>query len=714
MDNNLLSMLPDDSIASKLINESFKISTYTGFDSPSHLRSDFFSNNANMIYYSSLVDYSSLQKINACDYTKYDTFINQTFLYDMLVISKLYAIIYRLYYYHYNTTLAKNESEWDTFCKTAKINITNDSSSTAIISNIITINKLFDILNLKLSSDANASSGTEFNIANYNKFLYGTYGNTNMDNNIAASIISPLYHGNNDGLAIIPLKNFYKDEIEINKYYSIILGDYSTTIPYTARTPPCSEQTEINTFISKNSSLNILSAPENGIKYITRDNINSYYNYIISDESDNYLIHRAYIYLEAFNTIFNTDSNNILNALKYNMFYYNLIVYNVSIQYELVKTENERITLNSGSPIKGCYSPDLGKNINLPFITDFKFTNGECGYQQTGYYGNNKLYRETVATITEGNENNINTIETTINVLINNIKYMDKELNNVNNNEKIKSMIIKTTDDNKNYSKIFYENQEELNKVIYKYNEEYENFNYILFYYKLIIIFLILLIIIIVIIYFVNSINQKSKISIYSIIIILIIIAFIVYDQFVKIKEDFSVVIKKNYNENVDATIKTTTEIKSAIINKYKQNIDSFISNLLLSVENLKSNGNLNKSISYINNLSNIKNNKAEIYKIKKMNLINSIEIIKKTINFYYYIIIFIAFCIIILNIGLIIFLVNSDMIIHSVVLCAILFIILVYYISYNIQKSARLAENKNYWADYNPSSLNNFDDDNK
>jgi hypothetical protein len=426
------------------------------------------------------------------------------------------------------------------------------------------------------------------------------------------------------------------------------------------------------------------------------------------------LIHRAYIYLEAFNTIFNTDSNNILNALKYNMFYYNLIVYNVSIQYELVKTENERITLNSGSPIKGCYSPDLGKNINLPFITDFKFTNGECGYQQTGYYGNNKLYRETVATITEGNENNINTIETTINVLINNIKYMDKELNNVNNNEKIKSMIIKTTDDNKNYSKIFYENQEELNKVIYKYNEEYENFNYILFYYKLIIIFLILLIIIIVIIYFVNSINQKSKISIYSIIIILIIIAFIVYDQFVKIKEDFSVVIKKNYNENVDATIKTTTEIKSAIINKYKQNIDSFISNLLLSFQNLKSNGNLNKSISYINNLSNIKNNKAEIYKIKKMNLINSIEIIKKTINFYYYIIIFIAFCIIILNIGLIIFLVNSDMIIHSVVLCAILFIILVYYISYNIQKSARLAENKNYWADYNPSSLNNFDDDNK
>lgn len=87
------------------------------------------------------------------------------------------------------------------------------------------------------------------------------------------------------------------------------------------------------------------------------------------------------------------------------------------------------------------------------------------------------------------------------------------------------------------------------------------------------------------------------------------------------------------------------------------------------------------------------------------MNLINSIEIIKKTNNYYYNIIILLAFCIIILNIGLILYLVIPNMIIQNVVLSAFLFIILVYYISYNIQKSTQLAENKNYWSNYNPSS---------
>ena len=43
-------------------------------------------------------------------------------------------------------------------------------------------------------------------------------------------------------------------------------------------------------------------------------------------------------------------------------------------------------------------------------------------------------------------------------------------------------------------------------------------------------------------------------------------------------------------------------------------------------------------------------------------------------------------------------------MIIQVVALAAIFILIIVYYISYNVNKSTRLAENKNYWANFNPS----------
>ena len=692
-------MLPDDSIASKLIDESFKISNFINFDSSSHSRSAFFSDNNNMKFYFSLVDYSSLQKQTICSYDKYDTFINQTFLYDMLIISKLYAIIYRLYYYHYNTTLMKNESQWDTFCKNAIINIIskNDAKiNTYIDDNTITINNLFDISNLNLSTAAATTDPNAFSMTTYNKYLFGMSGNTKMDDKIAESNQKILYHML-DGSIIQSLNDFYTYEILVNKFYSISLTTYDSatkTINNSDKTIPTCDITGVNTFANKATTLKILETDSSIIK---RDNIKSYYNNVKSDINltSDYLKHRVYIYLEAFNTIFNTDSSNILDVLKYNMYYYNLIVYNVSIQYSLVKAENERIVLNMNTPKNGCYN---SADINKPYFTfTLKDTDSTCPPKATTT--SDDLYTETLSSSSSTTTDNL--IQTIIEKLIDNINSMNNNLNSLDKSEKITSIIIETTEDNKKYSKNFYYNQEELNKTINEYNEEFEKFNNMLFYYKLIIIFSILLIIIIFIINFVNSIDKNSKIAIYSIIIILTIIVLIIYNQFIEIKENFTVVITKNYNTNISKT----TEINSIIINKYKETIDNFINNLLLSCKNFKSNGNLKKSISYIKNLSYIKNEKAELYKIKKMNLSNSIEIIKKTNNYYYNIIILLAFCIIILNIGLILYLVIPNMIIQNVVLSAFLFIILVYYISYNIQKSTQLAENKNYWSNYNPSS---------
>jgi hypothetical protein len=187
----------------------------------------------------------------------------------------------------------------------------------------------------------------------------------------------------------------------------------------------------------------------------------------------------------------------------------------------------------------------------------------------------------------------------------------------------------------------------------------------------------------------------------------MIIIAIIIYNQQSNIKEDFTIIIKDSDNITTGdaSTYSSGSVIANTAINNYKVLMDKYITKLTLSLTNNNIANNIESSLAYIQKLSVIKNEKAEIYKIKKINLMNAIEIIKKNVNFYYYVIIFIAFCIIILNIGLILFLISPAMIIQIIVICLIPFIILVYYISYNIQKSTRLAENKNYWSNYNPSS---------
>ena len=99
-----------------------------------------------------------------------------------------------------------------------------------------------------------------------------------------------------------------------------------------------------------------------------------------------------------------------------------------------------------------------------------------------------------------------------------------------------------------------------------------------------------------------------------------------------------------------------------------------------------------------------VRNNKIEFYKLKKINLDNGRDILKKSSNNYYYFIILIIISTIILLFSLIFLLLNPNMLIQIIAIAAIFAIILIFYISYNINKKTRLAENKNYWANYNPS----------
>ena len=830
-------MLSDNSIASKLIKQSFAISKYTdylkinGATPATPSRSDFFSQTlGDMPYITLTTDFhdDGVGINNKCNYKQFDKLFNQTFIYDMLVISKLYAIIYRLYWYEFNVKYNGDITKWKIFCDNARINFTNLSNvnATKIDGYDIYINNLFDITNLKLSNNAaSSSSGGGFNLIEYNKYLYVNAGatGTGMKQDIitayeSKSIISateinnvkvPLYHNLSDGTALNYLKEFNDYEITNKMYYNINLGNFNSGAITVGTTNPnfadkntiCAVNAYFSRSVLGSTTINILTN-----NYVERSILTTYYNSINTNSSYNdkskYLQQRVYIYLEALNTIFNTDSTIILSTLKYHMHYYNLVVYNASIQYGLVNIQNNRVSRTqadisiSSDPYKLCYPTsaaidsdykanvlsgarvsgtidlqvvDLSSPATI-FITGVKGvidpTTGAIieviatDAQKTGNFGvdggkisaiksstsfdigtitqaltSSALTTNNSYIITSANPDNTgfisdtcpvsneagvkgnfssiavaaaNTATNTTNInsditnITNNINVISDLLKSPNAFTKFSNNITTTATENTNTSQNFYKNQLDLNETINEYNSELENFNNISYYYKIIIAFAIIIFILIIFIFGSNIIDKNSKISIYVIIVIMIIIAIVVYNQKSDIKENFTIIQSKS---SAATSNDYTANITSTSINNYKVAMAKYITNLTLSLSNNNIANNLGSSLNYIKKISVIKNEKAEIYKVKKINLMNAIEILKKNSSFYYYIIILIAIGIIILTVGLILFLISPAMIIQIIVLCFIAFIILVYYISYNIHKSTRLAENKNYWSNYNPSS---------
>jgi hypothetical protein len=344
-------------------------------------------------------------------------------------------------------------------------------------------------------------------------------------------------------------------------------------------------------------------------------------------------------------------------------------------------TYNSTATIYASLPV---LKPEYG--ITCPY-----------GYDETPQ----ALYKKTL-TESGGSTYNIND---SLSKLIENVTILSNELQESKQYRNTITKLSTTTTNNINTSNKFYDNQQDLNKTINEYNGELEIYNNISFYYKLVVAFAILLTIIIIIIFTTKTIDNNSKISVYAIIIVMIIIAFIIYKQYSGVKEGFTAIYYDSTRHNLASSVTFVAISNANSINNYKLAVGNFINKVLLSLTNNNIGESLNSSLTYIKKLSVVKNEKAEIYKIKKMNLMNSIEILKKNANFYYYMIIAISFSIIILNIGLILYLLNSAMIMQIIILCAVLFIILTYYISYYIHKSTRLAENKNYWSNYNPSS---------
>ena len=725
--NKTTIMYPKNSIAKKLLEQSFKIAkkdTYMG----SERRKNYFDdgNNADSDAFIFLADnYDNTRMLeksapNADAYKVSDRFNNQTYIYDILIISKLFALIYRLYLHHFTNTLKSDLTNWAKFINNVKIILDPTASGPHTITDnantqTVTIFDLPNITTFRLGVDEITSNNALYNNALYSAAGDGIAANTAYLSGPVLSeyinnegiggnsmALSPLYHDIVTGSKLDYFKKL-NDEFAAKNYYKITFNaTYATTLSSMTLTDYLAKTDHT---LTSRSIVNGLGS--SGIKILgsgnilDRNTLNNYYNAInrcsdLNSNDNNYLNHRVFLYLEAFNVIFNTEPKNMLLTLKYYMHYYNLVAYNASIQYGLLLMQNERITHGTSTvePTnaagKDCASTGFTSTAYPLIYASFS----PCPNHSTLPADQGAFAKYAII----GNTNaKVYSMQAYIPILQNNIKELSKTFNTSTSYNNTIDAIINTSTLNKNSSDNYNNEQLALNKTINDYNNELENYNKLSYYYKIVIAFGIVLLLLIIVIFNYNSIDNNSKISIYSIIIILIIIAYIVYKQYSGVKEGFTAVLSKGSQLNQPL-------VENVALLNYRLDAGKYMAALINVLTTNSLNGTVSSSLSYIKRISSIKNDKAEYYKVKKMNLINSIEVLKKTSNYYYYIIILIAFSIIIFNIGIILYLFSPNNIIPILILCIIPFIILIYYVAYHIHKSTRLAENKNYWANYNPS----------
>lgn len=347
-------MLSDNSIAHKLLDETYNLpNNLTSLDEPSSTTPS----NYDLIQYQ--------ENIINKNYNK------ETYLYDIIVISKLYGIIYRLFYFHYNKTLKKNNELFKNFIKNMIIKFTTSNSSNHITYNEITLNKLFDLSDLKLGTDA---------ITDYNTSIF----------NIDQGIIN-VYNTNND--KYIPFYHYKKSDGTYGKL--LLLSDFMSN-----------DYSKINKLEIQNSSTSttIITTDDSSFKItiytadsqFTAFTLNDYYKSLLLltgyTDNNNYRNQRIFLYLNEFNNIL-TGNDNIdtyLSNLKNKMYKYNIILYNSLIQYGLLNIKNK--DLSDKYLTENNLNTDNFTNIYNIISSLNTFITSLTAYKELGYGGNSENF----------------------------------------------------------------------------------------------------------------------------------------------------------------------------------------------------------------------------------------------------------------------------------------------------------------------------------
>jgi hypothetical protein len=360
--------------------------------------------------------------------------------------------------------------------------------------------------------------------------------------------------------------------------------------------------------------------------------------------------------------ILSTPAENIMGYLLYYKIFYNIIVYNLSIQlkfrYQIVNNNNfasESIT-NEANDVKN-HIINMKNNIKLLNSNTFPDP------KDNEYLKDKSVYSSKIE-------------------LLNNIK---EEYNN---------------------------NQILLNRAIKNYNDYFKNYEKLKSNALYAIIFLVVLIVVSVII-FASNFDSSFK-QTYNMVAntFLIITTFLYYNNFkdAVIFENFATNSATNLSCNDTAgdnyiNNKTTlfNNYLNEPINLYNIEIKDIFNKLRTNMLTTGSKSYSTDGNKYLYNLYLEKKQKNEVFKTKRVNIINLIEVLKKQISFLFNIILLICFVSIIAFFSLFMFNLVPQMLTLIIIIASIFMLIICSYFIFAIVQPTRLGANKNYWANETP-----------
>lgn len=376
--------------------------------------------------------------------------------------------------------------------------------------------------------------------------------------------------------------------------------------------------------------------------------------------------------LHTIKEILNNSVETMMGYLFYNKILYNIVLYNLEIQYSI------RVNyLNNSNVIS-----NIGGDEN--YISK-----------------NNASIVVPVTTIIDYMKANMITLKTNL--------FKQTESDYVSNKYAYTNKISVLDNMKENFNKI----NNSLNISVKEYNRYINNFIAIKKYANFIIIILIIIIIITILITILTNLTQEFKNNYYIItLIILSTITYIFYNRFnhVNLYEKFTLpditsitrssIYTQNqktnniqfFNQLVPYIKNYTIEMKS-LISELKKNIYT-IDNRLFS----------SGTDSYLFKLYVEKKNLNETNRLKKVNLTNMIENMKKQILYLFNIILLLSCLTIIILIGLMIHSIYPFLITYIIILCSILIVIIVVYFVVAIVQPTRMIASKNYWANNRPT----------
>lgn len=627
------------------------------------------------------------------------------FIYDMLVASKLFAVIYRLYYYQFKVTNSSDINDFNTFLSSAQIKFSSDSSATTAISGSnVNINKLFDIDNLQLSTDS---------INSYKSSVYCASATLNMNSavydktieDIGYNIEVPFYHYSST--SIPGLSNWYVDNYStatkmfVNKINPISATDTKLITTY-SNSNCATSLTNFNSLTTADiapacSLSSAVVIPLNySTTYLTKQRLTDIYTSNISslnnaaNDKDNYSKQRILFHLENFNIILNTNVNIMLSTLKYYMYYYNAVVYNVILQYDLFKLQQLRVKNFKGGIETAYGSSGTGGHL----------------YTDSGVYDNTASpavygYKVEQNLATSGNAANtyLTNTQTDIDKFGSNLKNIYTSINASTKYVEMVKKINSNTSDINGISKEFDEYQTKYNKVVNIYNNDLDTYKTINNYYRAVIVIAIVIIVMAIFIFSIPNIDGNAQTGILLITAVIMIIFYAFYLVNLKSTETF---INCNYknaanvNNNYDTNLDFTT---------YKQNLLTYNTFLMVMASGFSSTGDTLTPINdFVDQANLMRRRRILFYKTKIAEYTHASELLKKSADDYYYLMTLIYFSIIIALVAMAFYLLFPTMLFTVIIFAILIFLILLIFVVYRINRSTRLFNDKNYWANFNPT----------